>query len=192
MTSGLIKCGGCGGVNEPTLFARNQPTCPYCNRKIEGRVFGAIWRPAEVVRADTLLVAEDASCFHHPQNKAACVCDGCGKFVCKLCDIEVHGSHLCPTCLESGVKKKKVAALEHARVLHGHVALALAILPLLMWYLTFLTAPAAIYVALRYWKRPQSVTGGTHIPHVFAIIIASLEILGWVLVIGGIAGRWFD
>lgn len=192
MTTAQVKCGGCGGMLDPSLLARAEASCTKCNRKIEGIAFRALWRPVEIVRADALVVAEDASCFHHPQNKAARVCDGCGKFVCKLCDIEVHGTHLCPTCVEAGVKKKKVASLDHARVLHGHIALALAVIPLLMWYFTCLTAPAAIYVAVRYWKRPGSVIGGSHLPHILAIIIASLEIIGWVAVIGGVFFDWFD
>ena len=130
-----------------------------------------------------MLVADEATCFYHPQKKAVLPCEGCGRFLCALCDCELHGQHFCPVCLEVGRKKRKIKSLENERTLYDRIALALAVLPMLIFYFTFVTAPAALFIALRHWNSPRSIVRPSRIRLVLAIIFASLQIIGWVVVI---------
>jgi hypothetical protein len=92
----------------------------------------------------------------------------------------LHGQHFCPACLETGKKKGKIKRLENERVLYDDLALALAVLPLLIFYFTLVTAPIALYIAIRYWNSPRSIVRRqTHWRFVIAIIFATLEIAGW-------------
>jgi len=63
--------------------------------------------------------------------------------------------------------------------LYDSLALSLALVPMLIFYLTFITAPAALFIALRYWNAPRSIVHRSKIRLIFAIIIASLQIIGW-------------
>jgi hypothetical protein len=129
---------------------------------------------------EAVVVENEASCFYHPQKKAVLPCEGCGRFLCALCDCELHGQHFCPACLETGKKKGKIKRLENERVLYDDLALALAVLPLLIFYFTLVTAPIALYIAIRYWNSPRSIVRRqTHWRFVIAIIFATLEIAGW-------------
>ncbi len=185
MTGAYVKCSGCSYSVEAADFApAGVAHCPGCHRELTAAIFPAMWKPLAAALPDALIATEEASCFYHEANRAAVVCDGCGRFLCKLCDVEVQGQHLCPACIEAGVRKKSVASLDHNRFLYGQFAAALAVVPILFWPATCLTAPAAIFTAIRYWKRPAGVTGtGGHFYNVIAIIFGLVQIVAWTVVI---------
>jgi hypothetical protein len=106
-----------------------------------------------------------------------------------LCDCELNGQHFCPACLETGKTKGKIKSLENQRTLYDGIALSLAIYPLLIFYFTLITAPAALVVAIRYWNAPRSIVHRTKIRYVAAIILASMQIAGWVVLFITLASR---
>lgn len=160
-------------------------SCPGCFLALETWVFPALFKgPVIGQAADAVMVDGEAACFYHPRKRAAVACDRCGRFLCNLCDVELDRKHLCPQCLESGLARGEQQTLENRRVLYDSVALSLAILPLLFFYFTILTAPVAIFVAVRYWKKPGSIVKRTRMRFVMAILIASLEIAGWATLFG--------
>ena len=135
-------------------------------------------------------MGDEASCFYHPQKKAVVPCDSCGRFLCALCDVELHDEHLCPNCLESGRKKGNLKHLDKERILYDNIALRVAIYPLILfffWFVTIITAPAAIVLSIWYWKRPSSVLPRTKIRFILAILIAFAQIGAWVW---GIVAIW--
>src|SRR6266571_1336068 len=181
----MLRCHHCkAALPQSVLDTPDWAHCPEC-----GTLFRMLGFPAAFRRLDTgagaatVLAEGESSCFYHPQKKAVLPCDGCGRFLCALCDCELHGQHFCPTCLEVGRKKGKIKSLENERVLYDSIALSLAILPLLMAYFTILTAPMALYVAIRYWNAPRSIVHRTRSRLVLAISFAALELLGWGLVL---------
>jgi hypothetical protein len=108
----------------------------------------------------------------------------CGRFLCALCAVELHGQHLCPNCLETGKEKGKLKSLENHRTLYDAIALRLAIYPMILfffWFFTIITAPIALFVAIRYWNAPSSIVPRTKIRSIAAIVLASLQILLWIL-----------
>jgi hypothetical protein len=161
----------------------NQPDlapCPACGVPVQVEIFPALFRPTARGRGgEALMVEGESSCFYHPQKKAVVPCQGCGRFLCALCDCELHGEHFCPACLEVGRQKGRITRLENQRTLYDGIALSLAILPLLIFYFTIITAPMALFIAIRYWNAPRSIVHGTRIKLVLAIILATLQIVGW-------------
>jgi hypothetical protein len=67
----------------------------------------------------------------------------------------------------------------------------LAIYPLLIFYFTLVTAPIALFVAIRYWNAPRSLVRRTKIRYITAIILASMQIAGWGLLFFTIASHHF-
>ena len=138
------------------------------------------------------MVEGESGCFYHPQKKAVRPCDGCGRFLCGLCDCELQGRHFCPACLEAGRTKGKIQSLENQRTLYDSIALALAIYPVVLVfsiYFTIITAPMALFVAIRYWKSPLGILRRTKTRFVVAIILASLQIAGWVALVIALSTR---
>ena len=48
-----------------------------------------------------------------------------------------------------------------------------------IFYFTLVTAPAALFVAIRYWNAPRSIVHRTKIRLVAAIVLALMQIAGW-------------
>ena len=161
----------------------NQPDsrpCPYCDAPLQIEIFPAFFRPiATGAEADVLMVDGEASCFYHPLKKAVRPCDACGRFLCALCDCELQGQHFCPGCLESGGKKGKIKSLENSRMRYDQIALSLTPVSLLFFCLSIITAPVAIFFAVRSFKAPGSVVGSTKARAIIAIVLACIELIGW-------------
>jgi len=181
MNSSLVQCPRCnawlldGAFNQPELSP-----CPACGVPIQVQVFPALFRRLQPGQSgETIVVEGESSCFYHPQKRASTPCQSCGRFLCALCDCELNGQHFCPTCLETGKTKGKIKSLENQRTLYDGIALSLAVYPMLFFYLTLVTAPATLFVSLRYWKAPRSIVRPTRIRFILSIIIALMQIAGW-------------
>ncbi|MBV9462608.1 MAG: B-box zinc finger protein [Verrucomicrobiae bacterium] len=175
-----LRCGRCDHVFEPGAFDTGLPQkCPKCGALTEATLFPARHRIDSARPAETIVDASESSCFYHPDKKAAAACDSCGRFLCSLCDVEFHGRHLCPVCIEAGAKKGKIANLDRQRVLWDQIALALVFITLLLWPVTLVTAPAAIYISIRHWNTPTSLVRGGRWYFVIASFLGVIELVGW-------------
>ena len=155
--------------------------CSLCGQRVEVRVFPAIQNDGPGARPQAILGAEEAGCYYHPNNRAVTPCDNCGRFLCALCDLPLDGKHLCPHCVETGVRSNKLAAADTQRTHYDSLALALATWPMLLFYFSLFTAPIALYYVIRYWKLPQSVLPRTRTRFVVAGLLAVMQLTGWVI-----------
>jgi hypothetical protein len=188
-----VPCTKCGRELDERMF--NQPDwldCPNCEAPLRVEVFPALFQRAAPAQSGQALVTEgEASCFYHPHKKAVLPCDACGRFLCGLCDVDFNGEHLCPACLETGRKKGRLSNLDNRRTLYDSLALSLVLLPMVLlfvWPLSLVTAPAALFVAVRYWKAPGSLTRQSKIRFVVAILLALIQIVAW----GILFWWWFN
>lgn len=158
--------------------------CPVCDATIQVEVFPANFQsPQPTVSSEGILEPGVSSCFYHDQKKAVVHCDGCGRFLCALCDLEMGNQHLCPVCLQSSRKKGSIPELENRRTLYDGAALSLALLPILLGPLSLLTAPAAICLGIMSFFKPGSVVPRTRVRAYFAIGLALLQIGAWIVII---------
>jgi hypothetical protein len=156
--------------------------CPECLARVQADLFNAFVRPVgQALTGQPVQIPGQAECFYHPGKKAVAPCAGCGRLLCALCEVPFDGQSLCMGCLQSGRSKGRIANLEDSRVLYDSVALYLAFLPMFFFFITPITAPAVVYVALRYWSAPTSVLPRTRYRFVLALLIAFAQIVGWVV-----------
>ena len=161
--------------------------CSACQGPIRADVYPALFRKLATGRGGTPLQSEkEASCFYHAAKKATVACSTCGRFLCSLCDVEFNDRHLCPACLEKGKTQRKIKNLENHRVCYDTVALLIALISTLFIWPTILSAPIVLFMVIRYWNAPGSIIPRSKIRFVMAFGIAGLQIVGWILVIGGI------
>ena len=154
--------------------------CPVCRTATQVELFPAWIRPLTAGSAGEMILTEgEASCFFHPAKRAAIACHNCGRFLCGLCDVDLNGRHLCPVCLESGQRKGELTDFESRRVLYDSGALGLAILPVLIWPVTMVTAPMAIGVVFYGWNKPGGLVRRSRWRYVAALIISLAELVGW-------------
>lgn len=188
MNNALIQCPVCrawlmGGPFNQREFG----PCPACGVPLMGEIYPALFRKIGTGQSgETIMVEGESSCFYHPQKKAVVPCDGCGRFLCGLCDCLFNSRHYCPTCLEAGKARGKIKNLENQRTLYDSIALALAVYPLItiiFYHITFITAPMALFVAIRYWNAPRSILRRTKARFIVAMTIALLTIGAWITLI---------
>ena len=196
MNTPLVHCSKCDAALMDGVFNLPELTpCPSCGELIQIEIFPALFRRITPGHSgETIMVEGEASCFYHPQKRAVLPCDGCGRFLCALCDCEMNGRHFCPACLEAGRNKGKIKNLQNSRTLYDSIALSLAVLPVVVVfgiYFTFITAPMALYTAIRYWNAPLGIVRRTKVRYIIAIILASLQIGAWVWLAYGIAHTIF-
>lgn len=194
-----VSCPKCRTPLPEFLFNQGEPApCPACDARVQVEVFPALFKQiAEGKAGETILVEGEASCFYHPQKRASLPCAACGRFLCALCDVELNGEHLCPTCLETGRKKGKLAQLETKRVLYDSTALLLAVFPLVIfcaWWASLVTAPAAIILAVYSWYQPPSILPRTRLRSWLAILFGLIQITAWILLFTGVLKslNWFN
>ncbi len=181
-----LDCPKCGDPISPTACNTGEMTpCGRCGTRYQALVFPAILRTFEMPAAGAgVIQAEESSCYYHSAKKAVTVCESCGVFLCALCDVSLNNQHLCPKCIEKGKAKGRMKHLENQRILYDDMALRLALYPVLLVitvYFTFMTAPAALFIAIRYWNAPGSIIGRSKFRMVLAILFATLQILGWIM-----------
>jgi hypothetical protein len=189
--SQLIQCPNCRATLMEDFFNLPRLTpCSSCGVPLQVEIYPAFFRkftPGQ--KAEAVIVEGESSCFYHSQKKAVRPCDGCGRFLCALCDCELAGQHFCPTCLDVGKTKGKIKSLDNHRTRYDSIALSLAIFPLLIFYFTLITAPMTLFVAIRYWKAPQSIVRSHRVRLVIAIVIALMELGGWTVLFLALATR---
>ncbi len=181
MSLSPVCCPKCRAVLAPIALNHPEPDpCPECGTELEVAVFPALFRSFTPGPTAELVTMEgESTCFYHPAKKAIRPCDGCGRFVCALCDCELHGAHYCPSCLEVGRRKGKIKSLENTRLRYDSIALGLAGFPLLFWPISVVTAPVALYYVFRFWNAPRSLIRRSRFRFLLAALLASLEIVGW-------------
>jgi hypothetical protein len=182
----LLQCSKCKATLPLRNYREGEPeACASCGSELKLWIFPAFLKRPEATSAEVLVDETEASCFYHASKRASVACDGCGRFICSLCEIDIEGGRLCPQCIETGKTKGKLSRLEVSRPLYGNIALGLAVLPILTIWGTVLGAPAALYVVIRYWKAPGSLVHPGRKKLIVAGTIAILEILAIAAMIIG-------
>jgi hypothetical protein len=177
----MIVCPRCGVPLPNDVITGSAPLpCSHCQAEIKVEPFPALFRELEPGHSGEPLQTEDeASCYYHPEKKAVIACSICGRFLCSLCDLQLASQRLCPSCLEQGKRDGRLTQLVTQRTLRDQIALSLAVLPLLFFWITIITAPMAIYLSIRNWKSPLSLLPRTRIRFILAIVIGTLQVCGW-------------
>ena len=179
----MLNCTKCNtflprhAINSNTLVS-----CGSCNSLLRADVFPAVYRSLPMGHpGETLQMSDQAGCFYHPGKKAVTPCSVCGRFMCALCDVAFNSRHLCPACFEKGKSKRKIKSLEKHRTCYDTIALMVATVPILFYFITLFTAPLAIYLTLRHWNTPTSIIPRSKIRFILAFILAGLQIAAWIL-----------
>lgn len=182
MPAQAICCGECSTPVPAESWNREGVRCRGCGQTLQVAVFPAIERTRSGALPEAIEIETEASCFYHPSSRAAIPCDECGRFLCRLCEIEIDGRHLCPACFESGVSANKLN-VETSRTMYDSIALALATLPTLLTWPVIIGAPAALYVAIRRWRAPGSIVPRTRVRYYLALVfvLADLGLIGVVV-----------
>jgi uncharacterized paraquat-inducible protein A len=178
-----IACGRCGlPQTQPLTAGESGAVCLRCEAPTQWWAFPALLRETAVDTGGKRIIADESACFYHAERPARVVCDGCGRFLCSLCDVDYRGRHVCVSCLESGLAEGGGDTFRSRYVRYDNAALALVVLPVLFfpfWTFTIFTAPVAIFLAIYYWREPVSALPRKRWRMVLAIVIGVAQLGLW-------------
>ena len=179
----MLSCTKCiSPLSQEMINTDSLAACPSCDSLLRADVFPAVYRSlTEGRKGEALQISNEAGCYYHPAKKAVIHCAACGRFMCALCDMALNERHLCPACFEKGKSKRKIKSLENHRTCYDSIALMVATIPILVYFITLFTAPLAIYLTVRYWNTPSGIIRRTKIRFILAFILAGLQIAAWIL-----------
>ena len=179
MAANAIACAACSTPVPGEFWNQQQGAvrCPGCGQPLRAAVFPAIANTALGLSPTALEGETEASCFYHPQSRAAVPCQQCGRFLCALCDLEVDGRHICPRCFDRTEK------VEPRRTMYDSLALAISTFPMLLFWPALIAAPWALFLVVRRWNAPSSLVPRTKIRFVLAALFAVAEIGFFIFVI---------
>jgi uncharacterized paraquat-inducible protein A len=179
----LIHCPRCSAsLPVWVIKAGDDAVCPSCSASLTVRAFPALLTTRPKPDPEDLRIeVGEASCFYHTSKRAASSCARCGRFVCALCAVDFNGSVWCPGCLANAKTGKKLNRLENRRVLWDSIALGTATLPMIAVWPAIPGSLAAIYISIRYWKRPSSLIPRRKWRFLLAILIALAEVTLFVI-----------
>lgn len=187
-----LACPSCGATwPYAAMDLATLQNCPRCSKETRLVLFPAFDRPVAVgATAQAVVMEGEATCFFHPQKRAHVPCDGCGRFLCALCELDLGGKHLCAQCLEAGTKKGSLDTLERSRTRWDQIIAGLLVLPLVFCYfLVPFTSLAALGLVIWKWKAPRSRVGNTRLTLIICAVLASVELIGsvaaWLMLFGG-------
>lgn len=183
MTPAPATCPKCRSTFPGVLCNTPEPVrCPACDATVCVEVFPAFFQaPGAGAVGESIIEEGVSSCFYHEGRKAVTHCEGCGRFVCALCDVDFGGRHLCPACLQAGRTKVAMPQLEKGRVLMDGAAMFLALCSAVPG-LHFITAPAAIGLAAFSFFRPPSIVARSRLRAILALLLATALGVTWTLI----------
>jgi hypothetical protein len=186
MAHALPTCPACDEVLSVAEGGAVVP-CPRCGAATETLVFPALYGSgANLAQAADSLPGE-STCFHHPGRVAVVACAGCGRFLCALCDLDLGDRHVCPACLHAEHRVGGPVGRSVSRIVqYDSLALALALIPplsLIFWILSLFAAPAAVFLAIRFWRRPMSLLPRSRVRFALALIAGLATIVGWITIV---------
>ena len=175
-----LACTRCGAPlpqGVPGVAVATQ--CPVCHASQQVVLFPAFNRPAAAgAAAELIIAAGEAACFYHAEKRAVVPCDGCGRFLCALCDVKLGDNHFCPACLEARREPARLGPVERGRMRYDQVVWSLLVLPLPLCFPAPFTATAALIVAIWKWGAPPSLVANTRGRLMAGMVVALLELLG--------------
>ncbi|MEO7425897.1 MAG: hypothetical protein ABI036_11970 [Fibrobacteria bacterium] len=187
MPTGQIHCTHCAALL-PFAWESSwsRAVCPACKEGLQIHAFPALHRSLKIPAKGALPIEDgNAACFFHSRKAAVVPCDACGRFLCDLCDLQFQGGHFCATCLDAAQKGRKGPAeaapfLKDRVFLPQNLVLGMTLyLPLTMvgLYTMPITAPAAIWIAVRNWNREEGMQVRGKGRYVLGITLALGQIL---------------
>ena len=201
-----IRCAACQSPMPDSLFQGSaHAACQACGKAVSAFLFPALHRPITQAppTLDMTPPAEgEAACFYNANRKATKVCNHCGVFISDAWAAQWGTETICLKCLDQLRAKSKTERFEAGRTLWDNVALGLIVVPfvvslifictLILYFmsvftiaLTFITAPAAIFVAMRHWNSPRSLVPRGRLRLIMAIGLALLVVASWIV------GIWY-
>ena len=188
-----VSCGCCQSpVWRPLDELDARTRCGSCGGEVEVHAFPALWEDRSQTAAEAVLLEGESCCFYHAEKRATVVCEGCGRFLCGLCDIAWEGRNFCPACVEASNANTKEKTFQPSHTYMDSILLSASIMGFLIFQLALVTAPMVLILAIVNMRKRMSVLPRGRWRLVLACLFSVLQIVLWAFFIIGLmtAATW--
>lgn len=187
-----IVCPCCAKTLPRSLLATGELECPFCKGQFTAAAFTP---PVRKVRVRQVTDSPDAptACAIHERNTAVANCGRCGNFMCNLCKIDADDMALCPACFERLSGEGTLNSAQTTIRNWAGIASSAAVCGFLIWPLSFIFGPAAIWCGVKALKMKREMGERDGVIGIYAaIVIGFFQFVGifilFVALVLGIAG----
>ena len=179
-------CPLCNRLLGPEFWNSGQfRACPACSAQVMTIAFPAITIPSG---ASAIVPCEpgESSCFFHANSRPEAICDGCGRFLCRLCSIRFGQRRFCPDCIHRSRRQKSNSLVIDQAVLFDNIAiavLALSVFTLSYVILGLLISLLTVCLALVGWKYQRTLVRRSRFRFGFALILGLIGASVWILLL---------
>lgn len=181
----MLPCSNCGKILPlKSYFGKKKSKCRSCQKVVTVEYFAALFTPlSQGEKAQTLVVDEDASCFHHANKVAVAVCASCGIYICNLCEITKNEEKVCPGCFNKKADKSE-DPITKEYVHHSTILGSLVLGSFLIYFVSVFTLPYAIYYGLKHRNDSEGFFRGhrTKMLYTWVGIAGAILICGLILI----------
>lgn len=195
----VARCVFCNALLNPVQLAAagGQVQCQACKRRSTVLAMPSLLenRAAKPPPPPVDPPAEgEAACFYSPNRRATKECSHCGVLISDIWAAQWGSKSVCLKCLDHLRAKGQDAHFQTKRILWDNVALIMALVPLtvVFWWVSFITAPAAIFTALWHWNSPRSLVPRSRLRLIIALLLGLAQVGGFVFLISGWWFGWFQ
>jgi hypothetical protein len=186
-TASCPTCHHAQSAQAVVLADWKESKCPSCERVM----IAASFEPVTFTRSEVLpelMNLDGATCFHCPGQPAHHVCDGCGSYICRTCQVEWFGERVCLSCLHQRREVKPVETYKQKTILWDNLALALMLFPLLLipvygYCLSAIISPVAFFLLVTRAKKNRSLVPRSLFRYWAGIVMSVLLVLSFVGII---------
>lgn len=181
----MIDCQSCGYFIPLNKYVgKDAVNCPSCKKAIQIFIFPELFRP--IVKgnsAESAIEGLDSSCFAHSDKKAKTICDECGSYICDLCEMPKEDKSICVKCFNKEVKVEEKSPFDRVYRRYSSIASQLLIFSVLIWFVSILAAPIALFISLRFRNAEEGFFKGKRKKQkITYAVIASMILTCWVLI----------
>lgn len=175
---GSISCPSCNHyLPLDKIHATTPDKCPSCSTLFELSLFPAALNDLEKgQKAETIITDTDASCFFHEDKVAVATCDGCGIYLCSLCELDLGTGHFCSACFSK--KQDNSVEFQKSVTFIDQILLSVSLLSCFFMFFTVVTAPVILFMCFWKWNSVKTPYKRGKWRFVLAGCIALLQILG--------------
>jgi hypothetical protein len=182
----MVHCPYCQAASlmvEVADGVRREGVCSRCMKKAMFVAFPALMnssagKPPSLVEDPP--AEGEAACFYSPHRRATKECSHCGVMVSDAWAAAWGSKTVCLKCLDHLRADTKQVDFQSRRVLWDSVVLILAMLPmtLFLYFVVFITAPAALILGFWHWNSPRSLIPRSKVRLVIGMGLGLLQIVG--------------
>ncbi|MGI8604899.1 MAG: hypothetical protein ACR2OZ_18165 [Verrucomicrobiales bacterium] len=134
-----------------------------------------------------------ALCFHCLKLPAASICEGCGCYLCLVCQADWFGQNFCLDCIHANREVRAAPAFQSRATIHDNVALMLMVIPIIIiplygLFFAMLIAPVSLFLLARYRRASRGIVPRGAARRIAAGVLAVFLLAGGATLFG--AALW--